>query len=253
MSVWQAVRQGSEKQTEPGKNIQARGSIEVDQPLIRLRGVVKAYQTAAGPFEALKGVDLDVHPGEFLAISGKSGSGKTTLINMITGTDHVTSGEVWVGETCIHCLDESRLARWRGQTMGVVYQSFHLIPTLSLLDNIMLPMDFRGFFQGRRSREYAMELLRQVELEEHAHKLPSQVSGGQQQRVAIARALVNDPPIIVADEPTGRLDSVTAEVIFDIFQGFSRQGKTVVMVTHDRSIVQRAGRSLLIRDGEVPS
>jgi putative ABC transport system ATP-binding protein len=137
--------------------------------------------------------------------------------------------------------------------MGVVYQSFHLIPTLSLLDNIMLPMDFRGFFQGRRSREYAMELLRQVELEEHAHKLPSQVSGGQQQRVAIARALVNDPPIIVADEPTGRLDSVTAEVIFDIFQGFSRQGKTVVMVTHDRSIVQRAGRSLLIRDGEVPS
>ena len=251
MVVWNAVRPGSDNQGRPAETIEQKNSRGQGEALIRLRGVVKTYPTAAGPFVALKGVDLDVHPGEFLAISGKSGAGKTTLINMITGTDHVTSGQVWVGDACIHCLDESRLASWRGRTMGVVYQSFHLIPTLSLLDNILLPMDFRGFFQGRRSRAFAMELLRQVELQEHAHKLPSQISGGQQQRVAIARALANDPPIIVADEPTGRLDSVTAEVIFDIFQGFTRQGKTVVMVTHDRGVVQRASRSLQIRDGEV--
>ncbi len=220
-------------------------------PLIRLKEVVKVFKTAAGPFTALKGIDLEVFPGEFLAITGKSGAGKTTLINMISGTDHLTSGEVWVGEAAIHKMNEGQLALWRGRSLGIVYQSFHLMPNLSLLDNIMLPMDLCGLYHPLRSPARARQLLAQVELEEHANKLPSEISGGQQQRVAIARALANDPPIIVADEPTGRLDSVTAEVIFEIFLQLIAQGKTIVMVTHDRSLAQRVSRALDIEDGEV--
>ena len=221
------------------------------QPLIRLRQVVKVYRTAAGDFPALKGLDLDVEAGEFLAITGKSGAGKTTLVNMITGTDTLTSGVVEVGGVNIHQLDENRRALWRGRNLGVIYQSFHLLPNLTLLDNILLPMDFCGLYRRRASRERAMDLLRQMEMADHAHKLPSQISGGQQQRVAIARALANDPPLIVADEPTGRLDSVTAEVIFRIFQQLVAQGKTLVMVTHDRTIAGRVSRMLTIQDGEV--
>jgi len=221
------------------------------QPLIRLRQVVKVYRTAAGDFPALKGLDLDVEAGEFLAITGKSGAGKTTLVNMITGTDALTSGVVEVGGVNIHQLDENRRALWRGRHLGVIYQSFHLLPNLTLLDNILLPMDFCGLYRRRASRERAMDLLRQMEMADHAHKLPSQISGGQQQRVAIARALANDPPLIVADEPTGRLDSVTAEVIFRIFQQLVAQGKTLVMVTHDRTIAGRVSRMLTIQDGEV--
>ncbi len=221
------------------------------QPLIRLRQVVKVYRTAAGDFPALKGLDLDVEAGEFLAITGKSGAGKTTLVNMITGTDALTSGVVEVGGVNIHQLDENRRALWRGRNLGVIYQSFHLLPNLTLLDNILLPMDFCGLYRRRASRERAMDLLRQMEMADHAHKLPSQISGGQQQRVAIARALANDPPLIVADEPTGRLDSVTAEVIFRIFQQLVAQGKTLVMVTHDRTIAGRVSRMLTIQDGEV--
>ncbi len=221
------------------------------QPLIRLRQVVKVYRTAAGDFPALKGLDLDVEAGEFLAITGKSGAGKTTLVNMITGTDALTSGVVEVGGVNIHQLDENRRALWRGRHSGVIYQSFHLLPNLTLLDNILLPMDFCGLYRRRASRERAMDLLRQMEMADHAYKLPSQISGGQQQRVAIARALANDPPLIVADEPTGRLDSVTAEVIFRIFQQLVAQGKTLVMVTHDRTIAGRVSRMLTIQDGEV--
>ncbi len=221
------------------------------QPLIRLRQVVKVYRTAAGDFPALKGLDLDVEAGEFLAITGKSGAGKPTLVNMITGTDALTSGVVEVGGVNIHQLDENRRALWRGRHLGVIYQSFHLLPNLTLLDNILLPMDFCGLYRRRASRERAMDLLRQMEMADHAHKLPSQISGGQQQRVAIARALANDPPLIVADEPTGRLDSVTAEVIFRIFQQLVAQGKTLVMVTHDRTIAGRVSRMLTIQDGEV--
>jgi len=221
------------------------------QPLIRLRQVVKVYRTAAGDFPALKGLDLDVEAGEFLAITGKSGAGKTTLVNMITGTDALTSGVVEVGGVNIHQLDENRRALWRGRHLGVIYQSFHLLPNLTLLDNILLPMDFCGLYRRRASRERAMDLLRQMEMADHAYKLPSQISGGQQQRVAIARALANDPPLIVADEPTGRLDSVTAEVIFRIFQQLVAQGKTLVMVTHDRTIAGRVSRMLTIQDGEV--
>jgi putative ABC transport system ATP-binding protein len=221
------------------------------EALIRLVRVSKSYLTAAGNFPVLEQVSLNVYAGEFLAISGKSGAGKTTLVNMITGTDPLNAGEVWVGGVNVHALNESRRALWRGHNLGVIYQSFHLMPNLNLLDNVMLPMDLCGRYHPRHSRARALDLLRQVELEAHAGKLPAEISGGQQQRVAIARALANDPPILVADEPTGRLDSLTAEVIFQIFLRLAAQGKTVLMVTHDLALARRAGRLLYIRDGRL--
>jgi putative ABC transport system ATP-binding protein len=220
------------------------------QPLIRLRGVIKTYKTAAGDFTALKGLDLDVSSGEFIGILGKSGAGKTTLVNVISGVDHVTSGEIWVGNVAVHQLKENQAAQWRGRNLGVVFQSFQLMPTLSVLDNVLLPVDFAGKFRPLSSPNRAMELLREVELEEHALKAPSLISGGQQQRVAIARALANDPPVIVADEPTGRLDSVTADTIFEIFEGLAAQGKTILMVTHDASFARRFSRVVWIADGQ---
>jgi putative ABC transport system ATP-binding protein len=222
-----------------------------DEPLIRISGLVKTYYAAAEEPPALKGVDLDIFPGEFVAITGKSGAGKTTLINMITGVDRITSGEVWVGDKPLHQMRENQLAQWRGRNMGIIYQAFHLMPNLSLLDNVLLPIDFCGLYRNGASSRWAMDLLTQVELKDHAHKSPSAISGGQQQRVAIARALANDPPIIIADEPTGRLDSVTAESIFQIFLSLVEQGKTILMVTHDRSLAQRASRTLEIVDGEI--
>ena len=224
------------------------------QPLIELHKVVKVYSSEAGDFMALRGVDLTIQPGEFLGIVGKSGAGKSTLLNMLTGVDHATSGEVIVradAEVAIHTLSENDLALWRGQTMGVVYQSFQLLPMLSLLENVMLPMDLCGLYHPRRSRERAMDLLRLVEIEEHAYKLPAFISGGQQQRVAIARALANDPAILVADEPTGSLDSVTADHIFDVFEKLVADGKTIVMVTHDSGLTPRFSRHLVIADGEI--
>jgi putative ABC transport system ATP-binding protein len=221
------------------------------EPLIRMRDVVKAYKTAAGDFIALKGIDLDVYPGEFLGIIGKSGAGKTTLINMLAGVDHLTRGEVWVDGTPVHQLDENRLAAWRGRNVGLIYQSFYLMPTLSLLQNVVLPMDVCGGYRPGASQERALELLTMVELEEHAHKLPSAISGGQQQRVAIARALANDPKFIVADEPTGRLDSVTAEIIFQIFTRLIDQAKTIIMVTHDQGLSRRMSRTLRLVDGQI--
>jgi putative ABC transport system ATP-binding protein len=173
---------------------------------------------------------------------------------MLTGVDHATSGKVVVraeGEVYIHNLDEDELALWRGQTMGVVYQSFQLLPMLTLLENVMLPMDLCGLYSPRRSRERALELLRLVEIEEHAKKLPAFISGGQQQRVAIARALANDPAILVADEPTGSLDSVTADHIFDLFEKLVENGKTIVMVTHDSGLTPRFSRHLVIADGQI--
>ncbi len=214
-----------------------------------MKGVVKEYQTATGAFRALKGIDLEMRQGEFVAVAGPSGAGKTTLINMLTGIDPLTEGEVWVGDTPVHAMDENRLAQWRGRSLGIIYQAFHLMPTLSLLNNVMLPMDFNGLFHPRRSIERAMELLRQVGLEDHAHKLPSAISGGQQQRVAIARALANDPDILVADEPTGRLDSTTAETIFALFQALVEQGKTILMVTHDQGLARRVSRTIHLADG----
>jgi putative ABC transport system ATP-binding protein len=224
-------------------------------PLIHLKDVIKVYSSEAGDFTALKGISVDIHPGEFLGVIGKSGAGKSTLLNMITGVDHLTSGEVVVdnnGKTfSIHHSTENDLALFRGRNMGVVFQSFQLLPMLTLLQNVMLPMDLCGAYRGKESREKAMDLLRLVELEEHARKLPAFISGGQQQRVAIARALANDPSILVADEPTGSLDSVTADHIFDVFEHLIERGKTIIMVTHDNSLSPRFSRHLFITDGEI--
>ncbi len=219
--------------------------------LVRLRQVSKDYPTPAGPFSALRNVNLEIWPGEFVAVIGKSGAGKTTLVNMITGVDHATSGEVLVGGACLGKMNETQLSQWRGRNVGVIYQSFYLLPGLSLLDNVMLPMDFCGLYRKQQSRERATDLLRQVGLEGHERKKPSEISGGQQQRVAIARALSNDPAIIMADEPTGRLNSLTAEAIFSIFEELVRQGKTILMVTHDQGLARRVSRTLQIVDGEV--
>jgi putative ABC transport system ATP-binding protein len=223
--------------------------------LIELQNVGKVYSTAAGDFDALRGINLQVGAGEFVGIVGKSGAGKSTLLNMITGVDHLTSGEVIVNSNgspiSVHKMDEDKIALWRGQTMGVVFQSFQLLPMLTLVENITLPMDLCGNFHPKRSRERALELLRLVEIEEQANKLPAHISGGQQQRVAIARALANDPPVLVADEPTGSLDSLTAEHVFELFQHLvTDQGKTIVMVTHDHSLAPRFSRTLRIVDGE---
>lgn len=223
-----------------------------------MNNVVKVYSTAAGEFTALKGVSLQVGAGEFVGIVGKSGAGKSTLLNMITGVDHLTSGEVIVNTTetavSLHAMNEDAIASWRGRNLGVIYQSFQLLPMLTLVENIMLPMDLCGRFNAKQSRARARELLRLVEIEDHADKYPTQISGGQQQRVAIARALANDPQILVADEPTGSLDSVTADHIFEVFEHLvSEQRKTIVMVTHDQSLQPRFTRTLGIVDGEIES
>ncbi|MFZ5820438.1 MAG: ABC transporter ATP-binding protein [Chloroflexota bacterium] len=219
--------------------------------LIDLNAVTKAYQTDAGQFLALKEVDLHIEAGEFVAIVGKSGSGKTTLINMITGLDRPTSGEIIVSGTTVEKLSENQLAAWRGRTIGVVFQFFQLLPTLTTLENVMLPMDFCAApaFPERKAR--ALELLRLMEIEEQADKLPAKLSGGQQQRVAIARALATDPPILAADEPTGNLDSKTASAVFALFERLAGLGKTVLMVTHDPDLARRAGRQLHIADGMI--
>ncbi len=219
--------------------------------LIDLNVVTKAYQTDAGLFMALKGIDLHVEAGEFVAIIGKSGSGKTTLINMITGLDRPTEGEILVGGEAIEKLGENQLAIWRGRTIGVVFQFFQLLPTLTSLENVMLPMDFCGTpsFIERRAR--ARELLALMEIEDQANKLPSKLSGGQQQRVAIARALATDPPILAADEPTGNLDSKTSAAVFALFERLTNLGKTILMVTHDPDLARRAGRQLHIADGVI--
>jgi putative ABC transport system ATP-binding protein len=222
-----------------------------DAPVVQLRELVKVYDTGEVPFTALKGIDLDVYSGEFIGIIGKSGSGKTTLINMITGIDHPTSGEVVVNSTPVHKLGENALAKWRGRSIGVVFQFFQLLPTLTVLENVLLPMDFCAMYPLRERVPRAMELLERVELADQANKLPSALSGGQQQRAAIARALANDPPILAADEPTGNLDSKTAEAVFELFEGLVKQHKTIIMVTHDNDLAGRVRRSLHVADGEI--
>jgi ABC-type lipoprotein export system ATPase subunit len=221
------------------------------RPIIQMRKIIKTFSNPAGDFTVLKGIDADFYGSEFVGIIGKSGSGKSTLVNMITGIDRPTSGEIFVGDVAVHELTENELAIWRGRQLGIVFQFFQLLPMLSLLENVMLPMDFCKVYTSRQRRDRAMELLEMMDMHEHALKLPTEISGGQQQRVAIARALANDPPIVLADEPTGNLDSRTSEVIFRIFEDLVRQGKTVVMVTHDSSLARRVSRTLLIADGEI--
>lgn len=221
------------------------------QPLIHLHQVVKTYDGLAGKVTALNGIDLQVSEGEFLVITGKSGSGKTTLVNMITGLDRSTSGEIWVADSPLHQFGTEKAAHWRGEIIGVVFQTFELLPTLTVLQNVMLPMDFAHRYSHREQRQRALYLLEQVEIVEHAKKLPAALSGGQQQRLAIARAMANDPPILVADEPTGSLDSGTAKAVIDIFAGLVQQGKTALIVTHDKDIAKRGSRTITLSDGEI--
>jgi len=219
--------------------------------MIDLRDVHKYYKTAIGDYHALNSIDLQIEAGEFVSIIGKSGSGKSTLLNMITGIDRPTSGEVFVNNTAVHGLNENRMARWRGLNLGVVFQFFQLLPTISVIENIMLPMDFCRTYPMREREKRALELLEMVELADHAYKLPTALSGGQQQRVAIARALANDPPVVIADEPTGNLDSKTAEAVFALFNELVIKGKTIIIVTHDSALAKRTHRTALIADGEI--
>jgi putative ABC transport system ATP-binding protein len=216
-----------------------------------LNQVVKSFQNASGVYTVLKGIDLNIRAGEFVAIIGKSGSGKSTLLNMITGIDRPTAGTVRVADTDLHTLHSRRLAPWRGRNIGVIFQFFQLLPTLSILENVMLPMDFCQMYTPRERKQRALELLDQMQMVEHAYKMPSAVSGGQQQRAAIARALANDPPIIVADEPTGSLDSKTAESVLSLFRNLVERGKTVVMVTHDNDLAHQVQRTIVVADGEI--
>jgi len=219
--------------------------------LIEIHGVTKAYKIAGSDFMALKGINLEVDEGEFVAIVGKSGSGKSTLINMITGIDTPSAGEVFVTSTPLHSLNQEQLAVWRGKNVGVVFQFFQLLPTLTVAENVVLPMDFCHIYPTRERRERSIALLEKVGIAEQADKLPAALSGGQQQRAAIARALANDPPLLVADEPTGNLDSQTSEAVIQLFANLAAEGKTVVMVTHERDLRRYFTRSILLSDGAI--
>jgi putative ABC transport system ATP-binding protein len=230
-------------------------STDSQEPLIRLRQVVKHYATPGGQFTALDHIDLGVGRGEFVAIVGKSGSGKSTLINLIAGIDSVSGGEVRVDATDVHALGEEQLSAWRGRHVGIVFQFFQLLPTLTVAENVMLPMDFCGTwsmrwpFRERRGR--AMVLLDKLGIAEQADKLPADLSGGQQQRAAIARALANDPPLILADEPTGNLDSHTAHEVMRLFDMLVVEGKTVMMATHERDFEHYFTRTVTLEDGMI--
>ncbi len=221
--------------------------------MIELRNVEKKYRNEAGEYLALSQVNLSIARGEYLAVLGKSGSGKSTLINMITGIDRPTAGEVYVNGAAVHRLNEGEAAAYRGRNIGLVFQFFQLLPTMSVAENVMLPMDFCNTFPAVERRARAMSLLEQVGMGKHADKLPSALSGGERQRVAIARALANDPPLLVADEPTGNLDSKVADSIYRLFDDLVAGGKTLVVVSHDQNIARRAGRTVTIADGRIVS
>jgi putative ABC transport system ATP-binding protein len=220
-------------------------------PIIQLHRVTKTYQHGAKVFTALNQIDLTIDKGEFTAVVGRSGSGKSTLINMITGIDEPTSGEVMVASTPVHQLNQEQLAIWRGKNVGIVFQFFQLLPTLTIAENLILPMDFCNTFPIRQRRERALYLLEKVGIADQADKLPADLSGGQQQRAAIARAIANDPPLIVADEPTGNLDSQTTDAIMELFTSLTDDGKTVVMVTHERDLAHFFTRFITLADGRL--
>ncbi|WP_109298209.1 ABC transporter ATP-binding protein [Sporomusa sphaeroides] len=222
-----------------------------DAAAVELTAVRKVYTTGAGQFAALQGINLQVDRGEFVAVVGKSGSGKSTLINMITGIDRPTAGEVWVAGTPVHTLTENQIAVWRGRTLGVVFQFFQLLPTLTTLENVMLPMDFCQVYDKAARPERALALLELVGVGQQAGKLPANLSGGQQQRVAIARALANDPPLVVADEPTGNLDNRTAVAVIDLFRELTQAGKTIIMVTHDQDLACQSSRIVTVAEGGI--
>jgi len=229
-----------------------RSNLSTSEPLLDLHQVVKVYNGLAGAVTALNGIDLQIYPGEFLVVIGKSGSGKTTLVNMITGLDHLTSGEIWVDGAPLHRFSPEKAAHWRGQTMGVVFQSFELLPTLTVLQNVMLPMDFAQRFSLREQRQRALYLLEQVEISEHAKKLPTALSGGQQQRVALARALAGHPRYLLLDEPFSSLDWITKEgLLEDVSALASKHEVTILLVTHDAHVAAAADRVVHMRDGRI--
>jgi len=219
------------------------------EALIVMQDIHKVFKTPAGEFPALRGINTCFYRGEFVSVVGKSGSGKSTLVNMITGIDRPTAGRVCIAGTCIQDLSESQMSAWRGRNLGIVFQFFQLLPTMSVLENVLLPMDFANVIPAAEREGRALQLLELVGMAHMADKLPGALAGGQQQSVAIARALANDPPILIADEPTGNLDSRTADAVFEIFAGLVSEGKTIMMVTHDSSLAERTQRSLLIVDG----
>ncbi len=236
-------------------NSKSRGTLQESQinskSLIDLRHVIKKYETAAGDFTALDKVNLRIENGEFVSIVGKSGSGKTTLINLITGIDNPTKGEIYIGGIPVHNLKESDKAIWRGTNVGVVFQFFQLLPTLSILENVILPMSLCNLYDRSERRERARDLLHLVGLSQHENMLPHLLSGGEQQRAAIARALANDPPIVATDEPTGNLDTRSAETVIQFFENLVDRGKTILMVTHDNDLAQRAVRTIFLADGHI--
>ena len=233
--------------------VEKKGLFPGNSRLIDLNQVTKTYEVAGGKFMALKGIDMQVGAGEFVAVVGKSGSGKSTLINMITGIDNPTSGEVLVASTPVHSLDQEQLAVWRGRNVGIVFQFFQLLPTLTVVENVVLPMDFCNMYPSRERSRRALDLLEKVGISEQANKLPADLSGGQQQRAAIARALANDPQLLVADEPTGNLDSVTSDAVMQLFASLAAEGKTVVMVTHERDLSRYFTRTIMLSDGMILS
>jgi putative ABC transport system ATP-binding protein len=219
--------------------------------IVEIKDVIKSFPMGDTEITILKGVSFQVHEGEFVSIVGPSGSGKSTLLNMITGIDRPNDGEVVVLDQQVHKMSENALAYWRGENVGIIFQFFQMLPALTLLKNVVLPMDLAGKYKPRERRERAMHLLDIVGLADQAHKLPGMVSGGQQQRAAIARALANDPPLLVADEPTGNLDSASARMVFDLFNKLVAEGKTMLMVTHDKALVQQVPRKIEIMDGHI--
>ena len=220
-------------------------------PLIDVRAVTMTYATPSDPFTALTGVSLQVVAGEFVAVVGKSGSGKTTLLNLLAGIDRPTSGTISIAGTGLHALSESRLAEWRGRTIGLVFQFFQLLPTLTVIENVMLPMDFTQSVPAAECRPRALQLLSRVGIADQADKLPATLSGGQQQRAAIARALANDPAILLADEPTGNLDSASSTSVLELFANLNAEGRTIVMVTHERDVSRYISRQVTLVDGRV--
>jgi putative ABC transport system ATP-binding protein len=218
---------------------------------IQLTDVVKTYPLGAGEFVAIDHIDLTVAPGEFVAVVGRSGSGKTTLLNLLAGIDRPTSGTVRVAGADLGGLSESGLAAWRGRTIGLVFQFFQLLPTLTVIENVMLPMDFARTIPAAARRDRARRLLERMGVGDQADKVPATLSGGQQQRAAIARALANEPPILLADEPTGNLDSATADAVLRLFADLNADGQTIVVVTHERDIRSIASREVTLMDGRV--
>ncbi|MBN1681040.1 MAG: ABC transporter ATP-binding protein [Anaerolineae bacterium] len=219
------------------------------EPFVKIRNLVKTFDTPAGPLNVLCGIDLDVVKGDFVALVGPSGSGKTTFLNMVTGIDAPTAGMILVDDIDVVNTHQRSLTRWRGRNIGIVFQFFQLLPTMTVLQNVRVPMDFCDVYEPRDRHERAMALLERLDIADQAHKTPDMLSGGQQQRAAIARALATDPPLIVADEPTGNLDRMSAQNVFNIFSEIREQGRTVIVVTHDRELASDVPHMMLLIDG----